>query len=164
MTNNSITKDYSMESFEKIVPLIFFIIWAIVAVLGKKKKQKAPPPDKEKQPAPATPFNKLQNTFKDLFVELEQPVAEELPETLKPKKAKIPEVRKTRMEKERDREIEIEVSDKEIKPLPPEPAKVKPSYQTHTRKTVRTAVPVSKLREAIIWSEILAKPVSMRDG
>ena len=148
-----------MESFEKLIPIIFLIIWIIVAVLGKKKKQKAPTPDKEKQPAPATPFDKLQNTFKDLFAELEQPVAEELPETLKPQKAVIPEVRKTRMEKE----MEIEISDKDIKPLPPKPPEVKPSYQPHTRKTARTAVPVSKLQEAVIWSEILAKPVSMRD-
>ena len=156
MTNDNITKDNSMESFEKLIPIIFLIIWTIVAVLGKKKKQKAPTPDKEKQPAPATPFDKLQNTFKDLFAELEQPVAEELPETLKPQKTKIPETKKTRIEK--SKEMEIEISDKDIKPL-----EVKSSYQTHIRKPIRTAVPIKKLREAVIWSEILAKPVSMRD-
>ena len=41
MTNDNITKDNSMESFEKLIPIIFLIIWTIVAVLGKKKKQKA---------------------------------------------------------------------------------------------------------------------------
>lgn len=150
-----------MESLERLIPLLFLIIWVIATVARKKKQQPAPATDKEKKPAPATPFDKLQNTLKDLFAELEQPVAEELPETLKPKKTKIPETTKTRIEKGKD--IEIEISDKDIKPLSPKPQEIKSSYQTHFRERAKTAVPIKKLREAVIWSEILAKPVSMRD-
>ncbi len=152
-----------MESFEKLIPIIFLIIWTVIAVLGKKKKKQARSTDKVIKPAPATPFDKLQNTFKDLFAELKQPVAEELPETLKPQKIKIPETGKTRTQKDTERAIENEISDKDIKPPPSKPPEGKSSYQTHTIKAARTAVPVSKLQEAVIWSEILAKPVSMRD-
>ena len=149
-----------MDSFEKFIPIIFLIIWILIAVLGKKKKKQAPPPDKEKRPSPATPFDKLQSTFKDLFAELEQPgVEEELPEILEPKKVKIPERKKTKIEKD----IEIKLQDTDIKPSPPTPPEIKPSYPTYARSVAKTAIPVKKLQEAVIWSEILGKPVSMRD-
>lgn len=150
-----------MESFTKLIPIIFLIIWTIIAIKGKKKKKRAPSTDKEKKlPPPATPFDKLQNTFKDLFAELEQPAVEtELPEIPELQKTKIPETRKTRIEKD----MEIKLSDTDIKPSVPKPQETKPSYQTYTGNVVKTTVPVKKLREAVIWSEILGKPVSIRD-
>ena len=159
MTNENITKDDSMESFTKLIPIIFLIIWTIIAIKGKKKKKQVPSTDKEKKLPPATPFDKLQNTFKDLFAELEKPVEEKPLETLKPEKTRIPETKKTRIEKD----IEIKLSDTDIKPSAPKPQETKPSYQTYTGTVVKTTAPVKKLREAVIWSEILGKPVSIRD-
>ena len=148
-----------MESFTKLIPIIFLIIWTIIAIKGKKKKKQAPSTDKEKKPSPATPFDKLQNTFKDLFAELEQPVEEKVLKIPEPQKIKIPETKKTRIEKD----MEIKMSDIDIKPSTPKPQETKPSYQTYTGTVVKTTVPVKKLREAVIWSEILGKPVSIRD-
>ena len=148
-----------MDSFEKLLPIIFLIIWTIIVMLGKKKKKQAPSTDKEKRPAPATPFDKLQNTFKDLFAELEKPVEEEIPETLEPEETKIPKTKKTKIEIDK----EMKLSDLDIKPSPPPLPEIKPSYPTYARSVAKTAIPVKKLREAVIWSEILGKPVSIRD-
>lgn len=148
-----------MEPFTKLIPIIFLIIWTIIAIKGKKKKKQAPSTDKEIKPPTATPFDKLQNTFKDLFAELEQPVEEELPKTLEPENIKIPETKKTRIEKD----MKIKMSDTDFKPSAPKPQETKPSYQTYTGTVVKSAIPVKKLREAVIWSEILGKPVSIRD-
>lgn len=150
-----------MESFEKLMPILFLIIWSLIAIMSKKKRRRAPASNKEKKTVPATPFDKLQNTLKDMFEELKQPVVDKLPETLKPEKTKIPETRKTRIEKEKEKGIEI--SDKTIRPLSPTTLEIKPSYEMYTRKRIKTSVPRKKLQEAVIWSEILAKPVSMRD-
>lgn len=148
-----------MESFTKLIPIIFLIIWTIIAIKGKKKKKQAPSTDKEIKPPTATPFDKLQNTFKDLFAELEQPVEEKVLKIPEPQKIKIPEIKKTRLEKD----MRIKLSDTDFKPSAPKPQETKPSYQTYTGTVVETTAPVKKLREAVIWSEILGKPVSIRD-
>ena len=157
-----------MDSFQKLMPILFLILWMTIAILGKKKKKQAPSSNKEKKTTPANPFGKLQNTFKDLLAELEQPAVEtELPKTPELPKTIIPEVRKTKIEKEMEKrlkkEMEIKLSDTDIKPSIPKPQKIKPSYQSYTKTDVKTAIPVKKLREAVIWSEILGKPVSIRD-
>lgn len=141
-----------MESFEKIIPIIFLVIWTIIAIAAKKKKkQQQSRPDTSKKPKPRNPLlGNLQSTLDTFFSEM-QPQNEVLEQA-------------GTFDNEID-EIDTEVTIPEIKIEPPKPVEKRkspsdPYIHTFSAQSINTT---ARLREAIIWSEILGKPVSMRD-
>lgn len=150
--------------FEKLIPIIFLIVWTIIAIAGKKKRRKSSAPDTDKRKKPTTthsPLGKFQNTLESLFTELAQPPEEELPETLKPKETLISKL--TEKEKSISEDAGTEISITNIKPPPITKPAIKSAYSIRKKRTTKKEPSVEKLREAVIWSEILAKPIALRD-
>ena len=142
-----------MESFEKIIPIIFLVIWTIIAIAAKKKKkQQQSRPDSSKKPKPRNPFlGNIQSTLDTFFSEMQPQNEEELEQA-------------GTFDNTID-EIDTEATIPEIKIEPSKPVeKEKGPYNpyTHSLSTQITDT-TAHLREAVIWSEILGKPVSMRD-
>jgi hypothetical protein len=155
-----------MESFEKLLPILFLIIWTIIAVSAKKrKKQQRPAPNAEKKSKRQGPLlGKLQSSLDSFFTQLAQGYNEELPASLKASpetggSRKIREIEETI----EGAETEITLPERRIKP----PKPVKPgriSIQPSLRLlSAQSSDSISRLRAAVIWSEILGKPVGMRD-
>ena len=148
-----------MESLGKLIPIIFLVLWTIITITAKKKKkQQASQPDTDKTPKPAQKkqfLGNLQNTLENMFAELNQPPEEEFPETLKPLKS-------PKEEKQILKEADSETTTQKYKPVTTKLPKTKSAYSTQ-REKASVMSSVRKLRDAVIWSEILAKPVSMRD-
>ena len=141
-----------MDSFEKLIPIIFLIVWTIIAVAAKKKKkQQQSRPDTLKKPKPQNMlFGKLQSTLDTFFSEM-QPHNEVLEQA-------------DTFDNTID-EIDTEVTIPEIKIEPSKPVEKRKSPSdpyTHTLSAQSTDA-TARLREAVVWSEILGKPVSMRD-
>ncbi len=154
-----------MESFDQIVPIIFLVIWTFIAILGKKKKKKqAPGPanGKSLKPARQSPFlGNLQSTLENVFAQLEKPPQEVLPEKPKspePSNSEVPFEDDYSREKT-DSEVATPVDMTFVKNTPKENV----SYSTKKRKSTAANLSIEKLKNAVIWSEILAKPVALRD-
>ncbi len=141
-----------MESFEKLIPIIFLVIWTIIAMAAKKKKkQQQTPSDTSKKPKPRNPFlGNLQSTLGTFFSEM-QPQNEVLEQA-------------GTFDNVLD-EIDPEATIPEIKIEPSKPVeKEKDPYNPYTHSlSAQITDTTARLRKAVIWSEILGKPVSMRD-
>ncbi len=151
--------------FDKILPIIIFIIWFIV-VISKQigKKQKSPSPKKQK--SPTSPFfKKLQSTIENIIEEYEKP-KNNLSGVATSSKVKGTKTQsQNRSEKEKNtihEEIkeEIHSSKPPILPKVPNYYKRGPHKQALQKGKKRT----STLQKAVIWSEILSKPISLREN
>ena len=142
-----------MDSFEKLIPVIFLIIWSIIAVAAKKKKKEQQSrPDTPKKRKPRNPLlGNLQNTLDTFFTELQPQTVEQSEET---------DTFKDTID-----EIDTEVTIPEIKKEPSKPFETKkaPSQLQMHSLLRQGSDSTARLREAVIWSEILGKPVSMRE-
>jgi len=145
-----------MDSFEKLIPILFLIIWSIVALMGKKKKQKKPLPEPNKKPAKVNSFlGDIKDTVENFLNELEQPSENVIPDKLNLKGKKDKSVSEPV-------DIELKIPDKTVKTLSQIPEES--AYTIHKKSSSIECFSVKKLREAVIWSEILARPISLRDS
>ena len=142
-----------MESFEKIIPIIFLIIWTFIAIAAKKKKkQQQSRPDTSKKPKPRNPLlGNLHSTLDTFFTEL-QPKNEELFEEAGTSDNTIDEI-----------DTEATIPEIKIEPYKPVEKRKSPSDPYIHTFSAQSTDSTARLREAVIWSEILGKPVSMRE-
>ncbi len=140
-----------MDSFEKLIPLIFIVIWTIIAA-ASKKKQMQKPPDREKTEPRDTFFGKLQSSIDSFVSEMQQQNVEGFKE----------ESKYTTASEEIDMEVTPEITMEPSKPVEREEKASRP-YGATDKVSVQTDISKLRLREAVIWSEILGKPISIRD-
>ena len=149
------------DSFGKLIPLLFLILWSIMSAIGKKKKKKERAENQKKESKPffrGPLVGKLQDSLNKIFEELEPKTDQEIPEPLtsfikKSKESAKSELKKTAAANDtppESRPQEEKPSEKKVRPI-----------LEHASK--KAAIPKSKLRVAVIWSEILAQPVGLRD-
>ena len=132
------------ESFIWIIFVIIWVVSTIVKIIAKKSKNT--PADKKGSPSKGNPvFGKLQNTINTFLAKLEQPSGATI-----------------------NRKIEqqsVETPQSEVIDLPE--IKIQPVEKIHaysiTKSGPKRTYSSKRLKEAIVWSEILGKPVSMRD-
>ncbi len=148
--------------FEKVLPIIVFIVWAIIANAAKKKKgqRQSSVQDKNKPKQRGFSLRDLQSGVEKVLKELEQPV--------RTKKAAVSKKVAKRKEQAKKRQTSIEQRQSE---LPVESAKIDISkLDTHSHDSSKEKTMVTKsrterfegLKKAVVWSEILAKPLSLR--
>lgn len=143
-----------MENLDKFAPLIFLVIWALIAGLGRKKKASSASGSsgsepKPNRPAPPPVFGNVRETIDNLISELGGPVQP----AARPKPVAMQEPSAESRQETKPAELE----------------KWETKARTHTPTQEQTgqqppAVPnkVARLRRAVIWSEILGPPVSLR--
>ncbi|NLP02322.1 MAG: hypothetical protein GX089_07500 [Fibrobacter sp.] len=149
------------DLFETLLPVIFFVIWIIISIAASTKKKR--PPAKS---GPSPSYQKPSSSEKQ--VESEPRATDQLKKTLEaifqemgvlpPPEIPSPEhvEEKTKPEKPVEKQVQERVERVERK---------RPSRAPEMEEEPVTgpAVSYNELRNAIIWSEILAAPVSMRD-
>jgi hypothetical protein len=181
-----------MENLEKLIPILFIIFWVIISLQGKKKKRRLPPPvpggdrparrdddsakkrreQQRNEPAPGLELlQNLRKSFENLSRELaageEGPSRTPADAKLAQSRERREKLRKAKMLKAQRASQQEEVALKDI--MSPAVSKPGPLPAARSRSASRTArkgvrkYSVRKLRDAVVWSEILAPPVSMRD-
>lgn len=152
-----------MDFLDKLFPIIVLIIWTLISIKNKQKKGKPKEkPEKNKKPNSVIPlFENLQNSLENLLE------ANQLSDPLKPQIEDIDEIDIEPKETEIPPESSDDIQDKnKIIESDKKEKVIKIPKKTHSRSrniSVNGNISVHKLREAIVWSEILAKPVSMRN-
>ena len=140
-----------MDSIEKLLPIVFFIIWIFFGVFGKGKKRTGSSPDKKPKPSG---MGELGKTLRKVLEEMQGPVPvtepdygddifdddEESPPNVAPRLE--PEVPPVEVQERPYRQKNI-----------PEPERVSSSKK----------IAWAKLRQGIILSEILAPPIALRE-
>ena len=154
-----------MDSIEKLLPIIVMLLWVLLtfSVNKKKKKVKSQKPSQKKKKTSNTPsfFDNLQKSVEDILMENQRSVPFPL-KTADIKTAEVNPVKKekaSRFENVRKEKSVPSIDDSsklEMKPGEERPMKIQ-------KISNRDNISVRKLREAIIWSEILAKPLSLRN-
>jgi len=149
------------DSLPKLIPLFFLILWWILTTIGKKNKK---PERAEKQKKESKSFfkgpltGKLQDSLNKLFEELELKKGEELPASLKPV------AKKTEAPAKSDAKKAAAPKAAPLQPIPPEEkSPKKKGLSIRENAHTKSIIPQSKLQKAVIWSEILARPVGLRD-
>ncbi|MGD9200833.1 MAG: hypothetical protein PVI26_04650 [Chitinispirillia bacterium] len=152
---------------DMLVPFIFLIIWALFTFGGNKKKVKFQKPYKKekKNNQVSSFFDNIQKSVEEIIKENELSV---------PFQAKTSAINNTKEKTIKKGKISqpVEVSEKksvqsadnissDIYKLKMKTEKGQ--YQKLQPAFVKRDFSVKKLQEAIIWSEILAKPLSLRD-
>lgn len=149
---------------ESLIWIAAVVIWAVSAIL-KKKRVASPPPAKNKSRKVPEWKEKLDQYLAQIRQELttepeEAAAVTEIHRAEKPLSAVIPDARKTRLE----RAARIESLERSAEDRFPETVLQKP--ETELEKTVRPEmVPefvIEDLQKAIIWSEILGSPVALK--
>ncbi|MBD3314550.1 MAG: hypothetical protein GF344_02075 [Chitinivibrionales bacterium] len=177
--------------FEKILPILFLILWTIFASLGRRKSKKSPQssedaagpnrtnerpqrrnPRRPTAPKPQPIFQDIRQTIENMFDELGEAVQKDIPPKSKEMRTSkhSQKVRKvtgsTRIEKAEGRSAaeRHEPEELDLESMQPAPEKLRPvslepqasleSFQLRSR---------AELRRAVVWSEIIDKPVSLRD-
>ena len=154
-----------MDSIEKLLPIIVMLIWVLLtfSVNKKKKKVKSQKPSQKEKKTSNTPsfFDNLQKSVENILMENQRSVPFPL-KTADIKRAEVNPIKKEKasqsdkVSKEKSVQSLDDSSELEMKPGKERPMKI-------WRISNRDIISVRKLREAIIWSEILAKPLSLRN-
>jgi hypothetical protein len=151
--------------FDKIIPIVIFIIWAIVAVKKRKKPQKKQPaPLKEKPKQPANQlFGKFQSTIENFLEQLEQQKSVATPKTIPPSSEEDPEYAYQEQPDSQEEMVETVTSINEYEKVPESSLQTSPEHKTQKKHSKKTKKRIEQLKKAVIWSEILAKPVGLRE-
>ncbi|HON10067.1 MAG TPA: hypothetical protein PLE24_04310 [Chitinispirillaceae bacterium] len=152
------------DLFETLLPVIFFVIWIIISIAASTKKKRPPvksgpgpsyqrpgTPEKPVESEPR-PVDQLKKTLETIFQEMgglpppDIPPPEYVEEKARPEK---PVKKQVQERVERVERVE----------------RIRPSRAPEMEEEPDSSPIVSynELRNAIIWSEILAAPISMRD-
>jgi hypothetical protein len=142
------------DSIDKILPILFFFIWIFFGVFFKGKKRQSPSgttPGRSKPPAGG--LGDLRRTLRKVFEEIQAPVVS-------------PEVEATSLEGTRE-DASVSEDRPGVVPVPEKNNSVIEMKQNAALalpvKSEKTMITIDTVRQGIIWSEILAPPVSMRD-
>lgn len=148
--------------FGKLIPLIIFVLWAIFA--GKRRKKPAkrqPGPSKEKPKRPTNPLlGKLQNSLENFFEQMEQAKIETSPQ----KPQSPPDSTSEPDSDELYDEYEETADSTATEDTTRGDSKILLRTQSDpSRQKKLSRKRVEQLKKAIIWSEILAKPVGLKE-
>lgn len=159
----------TMENFDKILPLIFIVIWGLSfffkANKGNEKTNSLNKDNRETKKISQPPLlNKLQNGLGSFFEELEQ-VQENIGKAQK-STSPLPTYKTLHKADPNDIDASAEtevlyIRDKKSDII------IKPDTAYSEKKRVKQhcfeGLSIKKLREAVVWSEILAKPIGLRN-
>ncbi len=153
--------------FDTLFPVLIFIIWVIISVAASTKKKRSSVPPKtgspnQKQGTAGKPverkkgaMDELKRTLETIFQEMGVPTPAELPTP-------------SYEEKETEEKTEPEKAPKVVALLPKQPKtnKLTIAKQMESLPEAGPGIRVTQdeLRNAVIWSEILSAPVSMREN
>lgn len=136
---------------DNIIPIVVLIFWGLAALLGKGSKQKR---KGEKKPSGGL-LEKIQSAVEDIAEEINS--------------SKTPDFNFDLLEDDVAVDKEIVVQ----KPVKSLPIKEKTTYVIPKSSSAKSSMELNsaskskysseKLKEAIIWSEIIAPPLSLRD-
>ena len=149
--------------FDRIFPLIIVMtIWGLSQVLGKfaRKGQDPPGPDAQKTGL----FNMLQNNLAALEEKSKAEEALDLDEYFQPPSQSRVDLQKMESLIERAEDAlpqETAITGRETLSASPPAGVIKPRAAVLRIKPQRTKR--RKLQNAVVWAEILAKPVALRD-
>jgi hypothetical protein len=155
-----------MDSFEVVVGIIVFISWIFSSVFGNKRKKKTTPRPTKNNGAPSPQHESRPGLLEEIKRSI-RTVMEEVQETQQPD-VLTSEMTSEESFYDNDRSLEnvlpevVKVDEKipsivNLKSKPPEI-----SMQIHKAAGIKT-ISCERLREMVIWSEILAPPVAFRD-
>lgn len=174
-----------MENFfESIGPLFILALWTIFSLLARKaaaskKNKKNAPHDNPSAPRPKKAaagndkdtkkpvFGKLEDSVETILKELDILKKEETPKDKIPEKKK--NIKKTRIaqNKKENQSQTASFDTKFSEPLRERRTKPQtdsiPVSEPYSRQKNQFAFSTQKLRNAVIWTEILGKPVSERN-
>ena len=158
-----------LDSIDKLLPLLFLFIWVIVGLgaKGKKKAKSVPPSSTRKPAADQAPkpqprsggMGELKKTLQRVFEEIQAATAQpeiELPmepEVVESARIKTPK-KLSETANKGESEVSLETTSRR---------KLQPTSSPPTIRKYRQKIPLATVREGIIWSEILAPPVGMRE-
>ncbi len=147
---------------EKLIPIVIFIIWVIFA--GKKRKKpakKQPGPLKEKQKRPSNPlFGKFQNTIENFLEQLEQTKGKELPQKHRSSHEEDAKYSSSEQLNDYEETVKTDTTVNADEKTSKVPLQTTPGYSSQNKKSREK---INNLKKAVIWSEILAKPVGLRE-
>jgi hypothetical protein len=156
-----------MDFIDKLLPVIIMLIWFAITFSSNKRKKKGKPqkPSLNEKKHSHTPsfFNNLQKGFEDLLQENQLSVPFPV-KTTNIKPVKVTPTEKEKISRSRPEKTPEKKSVKATGDIYERTTKSEKIYYPKKRnRSINGTVSVKKLREAIIWSEILAKPLSLRD-
>lgn len=165
-----------MDFIDKLLPIIVLIIWALLTFSNKKKKrgnaQKPPQSGKKTNPAFSF-FENIQKSVENILTENQ--VSIPLPKTsfstntdVKPKAVAITSIEAKTIENNKSSQTVVSKkkaaqSKRDSYEPTMKPESEREEYPNYKNISTKRALSVKRLREAIIWSEILARPISLRD-
>ena len=148
-----------LDSIDKILPFFFFIIWIVFGALARKKK--VPPSQTGKPPSRPKPksgggLRELRKTLQKVLEEMQAPIEPQQQEST------------TTLESLFDDTVSPEMPPSPIAPVREIKASSSavPQMQAPAPKSMkknRTAFNPATVRQGVIWSEILAPPIGLRD-
>ncbi len=152
--------------FEDLIPILVFVLFAVTSILKNLGKKKQTPAKEKKKKASV--LGKLADTIKN---ELERAAKEA---QIKDKQVPVDDFQGIEMVEEVDSIDFYEpvsaypepkvIKVKEPDPIPRRPVKRKTHIQEPIRLVSKKRFNKKQLRNAVVMSEILAPPVSIREG
>jgi ElaB/YqjD/DUF883 family membrane-anchored ribosome-binding protein len=168
--------------FEALLPLILLIIWAILSARLKGKGRQdsgpepvspsddsgGPVPERKSPPKGKSLFENLRETLDSVMQEMSQQADERGPQAKQESKKSLKSAEEKRSERmaraeRRRQEKGMDKDEFEFLHHPSEPLKPSAPAAAKPRKETITLPDRDELRKAVIWSEILGKPVALRE-
>jgi hypothetical protein len=182
-----------MDMLEKLLPLLFLLFWAVIAVQSRKKKVRKPPPlppgarardrqraapaagsgeTKKRQPSPPLParsfLDGLRVGFEGLAREIRSSVGQDLPPSLGGTMQRVYEAEEGEGEQiilkpQAAEEVALSEIMSPIAQSTLDQYHSSPHPYALAGATKEAHYTVHQLRTAIVWSEILGPPLSLRE-
>ena len=160
--------DELFRLFESLFPILIFIIWVIVSIFAASKKRRpasSPPPSRQRSETPSSgtverktgAVDELKRSLEIIFEDMRHPPRETIPEH---RETETLESETLEQKKGADR-----VSYTRPKQIPVARAakRAESAYAPFVEAGTLPLPTQQELRKAVIWSEIIGPPISLRE-
>jgi len=149
-----------LEKGEALLPILIFIIWAVLSALGAATKGKKPPPKQAPAPSPHNGGDKSTGISDELRHTLDV-IFGTPSESPKPKQTRSAPPQAANEKKTVQKTLEKVVGESRAKKAPPQ-VQAAAKAEPRERSPLPTHISADEAAKGVIWSEILQPPVSMR--